>query len=99
MTNLEVLKNKSSKELEALAKLATALANALKQEQPSYALAIAAGIRDKSYDTVANGSIGSYSGEALVTMENGKIWKCIGHSSSGNAYYASNGYIEFIPID
>jgi hypothetical protein len=99
MTNQEFLKNKSSKELEALAKLAAALATALKTEQPSYSLAIAAGIKDKSYDTASNGSIGSYSGEAIITMENGKTWKCVGHSSSGNAYYANNGYIEFIPID
>lgn len=98
MTNREELRGKSAQELEKLAKLAKALADDLRLNQPSYELALQNGVVDKSYDTVANGTISSYGGEAIVRLENGTVWECIGRPSTGSAHYANDGYIEFIPI-
>jgi hypothetical protein len=96
---MEFLKGKSSRELKRIAKAAIKLAEQLNKEKPSYDLAIANGCYDKSYGTTANGEIASYGGEAIVTMENGRRWRCVGHSSTGDAYYGYDGYIEFIPLD
>lgn len=91
------LSGKSYQELKAIAKKAAELAEALKQKHPSYNLAIENGVRDVGYNTTANGYINSYTGEAVIKMDNGDKWKAIGHKSTGNAYYADDGYIEFIP--
>lgn len=90
----------SADQLQAVAKKATELANDLKKRQPSYALALAAGVKDAGYNTVRYGWISSYSGEAEVTMADGSRWRCIGHRPKGSAEWVSReGFIEFIPIE
>ena len=96
---MEFLKNKSPRQLEDIATSAIKLANDLKKEKPTYELALANGCVDKGYNTTANGWVASYGGEAIVEMANGKKWKCVGHSETGDAWYAYDGYIEFIPLD
>lgn len=94
------LKNMSSDALLTLAAKATALAKDLKAVQPSYALALACGILDRSYDTVRWGVIPSFSGECDITMADGSRWRAIGHGPEGCADYVSrDGYVEFIPLD
>ena len=96
---MNFLKNKSSEELNDIAKKATSLSKDLKKEQPSYALALQNGIKDHSYNTTANGLVEAYSGSAIIEMENGQKWKAIGHGPKGNAYYVDReGYIEFIKL-
>lgn len=95
----DLLKGRSSTELEEISKMAAQLSEDLKKVEPSYSLAILAGVEDASYNTTANGRISSYHGEAIVEMANGRKWRCIGHKSSGDAYYAYDGFIEFIPIE
>ena len=86
--------------LRALAKILVERASALEAEQPSAALAIAAGVRDTSYGTVRYGTITSYSGEGIVKMADGRRWKCVGHGPSGNAEVVTRrGYIEYIPLE
>lgn len=93
-------KGMSADQLQAIAKKATELAADLKKKQPTYELAIAAGVRDKSYNTVRYGWISSYGGEAEVTMADGSRWRCVGHSPRGSAEWVSReGFIEFIPIE
>ena len=94
------LSNMSADALEALAKKATSLAKDLRRAEPSYSLAIEAGIKDKSYSTYRCGRVSSFSGEAVVTMADGRKWKCIGHGPRGAADYVSrDGFIEFIQMD
>ncbi len=97
--NTNLLKGLSSQELIALSKEAVQLAEQLKASQPSYELAILNGVRDVSYDTTANGYISSYTGEAIIKLEDGSIWKATGKRSTGDAWYAYNGRIEFTKID
>lgn len=94
-----MLKNMSSKELIKLSKKAMNLAKDLEKDEPSYQLAIEHGIVDEGYNTTANGWVNSYSGMAEITMENGKRWKALGRRCGGDAYYAIDGYIEFIPLN
>ncbi|NBV54732.1 MAG: hypothetical protein EBR79_03360 [Proteobacteria bacterium] len=90
----------SATALETLARRAIDLANDLRKEEPSYRLALEAGVEDHSYSTVRNGRVSYYAGEAIVTMANGKKWRCVGHRSRGDAYSVyRQGYIEFIPLD
>lgn len=87
----------SSQQLFKLSKEATELAKALQAEEPSYKLALAAGISDDSYNTQRCGWVPSYSGKATITMENGDVWLAIGHKQQGNASCIfRDGYIEFI---
>lgn len=98
MNNIN-LSNMSADALEALAKKAKSLAEDLREKQPSYALALEAGVKDESYQTVRYGRIEKYSGEAVVKMADGSRWLCKGHGTKGNAHYVSReGYIEFIPM-
>ena len=87
----------------ALRDLASALvqrAKDLEAEQPSVALALAAGVRDVSYGTVRWGTVADYRGEGIVTMADGRRWRCVGHGPAGSAEVISRrGYIEFIPLD
>lgn len=93
------LKGISSTELRMLAKQAETLAEDLEKDQPTKELALISGIEDKSYNTTANGRVASYVGEAIIVMGNGRKWKAVGHRPTGNAFYARDGYIEFIPMD
>ena len=87
--------------LRALAKLANRTADDLSKEIPSYELALAAGIEDRSYQSVRNGWIPSYGGQAEVTLANGKKFRCVGHRNHGGDAYTAhpNGFIEFIPLN
>jgi hypothetical protein len=96
---MKLLKSKSARELKDIAEAATQLANDLEKTQPTYELALANGCIDKGYNTTANGWVESYGGEAIVQMASGKKWKCVGRGCTGNAWYAYDGYIEFIPLD
>ena len=96
---MKELKEMSARELKALAKKANELAKELEAEQPGYSIAIECGVLDNSYDTTANGRVYSYSGSAIIKMENGTVWKAIGHRSSGDAWYANDGYIEFFKME
>lgn len=94
------LSNMSADALTALANRANALAADLRKTQPSYALALEAGVEDAGYNTVANGYVSRYEGEAIVTMDNGTRWKCVGHLPKGGpSHISKQGYIEFIPLD
>lgn len=94
------LSNLSSVELKKIAKKALQLAADLEKQEPSYALALENGIKDCSYNTTANGYVYSYSGEAEVTMDNGRKWKAVGHRPDGDAWCIyRQGYIEFVPIE
>lgn len=94
------LKNMSVQQLESLSHAASKLANDLRKQEPSYDLALLNGVRDKSYPTVANGYVSKYSGEALITMADGRKWRAVGHGPAGDAYTVTRqGFIEFIPID
>lgn len=89
----------SADALTKLAERAQTLAADLRKEQPSYELAIEAGVKDKGYNTVRCGWVSSYSGEAVIEMANGKKWKAVGHGPRGDASWVSkDGYIEFIPL-
>lgn len=94
------LKGMSSAQLRELAARATALAKALEAETPTYALAIEAGVKEESYRTYRYGHVPAYSGQAIITMANGKRWRAIGHRQEGTPESIDrDGYIEFIPID
>lgn len=94
------LSGMSADALQALAERAQTLAADLRKEQPSYELALEAGVQDRGYDTVACGHVSSFRGEAIVTLEDGSRWRCVGHGPKGGASYVSKqGYIEFIPME
>jgi len=62
--------------------------------------ALGNGVKDKSYQTVRYGWVNSFEGEAIVTDEQGKQFKAIGHKvrgSAGDIY--SYGSIEIIPLE
>ena len=89
----------SADELEALAKKCVSLAKDLRKKEPTYALALAGGVYDISYQTVSNGSVDSYSGIAIITMSDGRKWRAVGRGPQGDAYTITRqGYIEFIPM-
>jgi len=95
-----MLKGKSAETLERIAREASALAADLRSKKPSYALAINAGVRDCSYNTVRWGRVSKYEGEAIIEMEDGSRWKAIGRGPTGNASWIDrDGYIEFIPLE
>lgn len=76
----------NASELEALAKAAAKRAAELRAAEPSYALAIAAGVVDDTYETVRYGFVRSYKGEATVTMEDGSVWIARGEGPLGDAH-------------
>jgi hypothetical protein len=85
--------------LKALAAKALALAADLEKRQPTYELALEAGIEDCGYETVRNGFVAEYRGSAEIVMADGGRWKAIGHGPRGTAEYVSKqGWIEFIPV-
>lgn len=90
----------SASALRDLAAALTTRAKDLEAQQPTLALALAAGVRDNSYETHRWGRVADYSGEGIVTMADGRRWRCIGHGPTGNAELISRrGYVEFIPLD
>lgn len=98
--SLPNLANLSADQLTNLAQQASALAADLSANQPSYQLALAAGVQDRSYNTTRFGFIASYSGTAIITMSDGRRWQAVGHGPCGSASYVSkDGFIEFIPLD
>lgn len=98
MSNVN-LSGMSAVQLDTLAAKAKSLAADLRKSQPTYDLALAAGVRDNSYGTVRWGRVASYSGEAVVTLEDGSRWRCVGRRPKGDAETVERqGYIEFIPL-
>ena len=95
---VQFIKGLSSVQLRDLAKDMVELAADLEKEEPSDELCILHGIKDKGYNTTANGWIDNYAGECTVTMGNGSVWKCIGHCAGGDAWYATQGWIEKIKL-
>ena len=94
------LSGMSADALTKLAERASALAADLRKQQPSYELALEAGVEDRSYNTVREGLVNSYRGEAVVTMADGQRWRCVGRGPRGDAsHISSDGFIEFIPLD
>jgi len=90
----------STEMLEQIAENAAKLAKQLRAEEPSYDLALANGIIDRSYNTVRFGNVASYSGKVEIVMENGTHWLAEGHKPSGGAdWVASEGFIEFTKIE
>lgn len=90
----------SANALEALAKRAAQIAKDLRGREPSYRLALLNGVEDRSYNTVRWGCVPSYSGDALIVMDDGSRWKAIGHGPTGTAEWVSReGYIEFVPVE
>ena len=62
-------------------------------------LAVEAGVRDESYDTVANGYVRRYRGEATITI-GGKRYRAVGFGPEGTAeFIRRNGGIRFTPVD
>jgi photosystem II stability/assembly factor-like uncharacterized protein len=74
----------------------------LRNEVPSYEVAIEAGIQDNSYSAPEQGRILSYSGTVTCTGAGGTKWVCTGHtpllSKSGNVV-TRNGYISFRKLE
>jgi hypothetical protein len=90
----------SAKDLDELSIKAKRLAAHLRAEEPSYDLAIEAGIRNTGYSTVRWGWVSSYSGRVEITMDNGKRWRALGYGPRGNAETVSaQGGIKFEPIE
>ena len=91
--------NMSAEQLDDLAKACIDRAAALRSSQPPIALALLVGIRDVSYNTVANGYITAYVGDCIVEMSGGKKWRAVGHMPVGDAATVKKqGFIEFIPL-
>ena len=89
----------SAEGLESLSKKAARLAAQLREKEPSAALAVAAGIKDRGYNTPANGYISSYSGEVEITMDYGSRWRAVGHGPRGRGgVLYSHGHIEFFKL-
>jgi hypothetical protein len=66
------------------------------ENKPSYSDAIGRGIEDRSYRTVRWGTVPSYSGTAIITVD-GRKWRAIGYGPKGSPERVSrNGYIAFI---
>ena len=98
MKNID-LSNMSAVQLEQLANVALDIANDLRKKEPSYKLAILAGVQDSSYKTVRHGRISRYAGEATITMDDGSLWKALGHGTEGSPEFVTReGYIEFFRL-
>lgn len=90
----------STTELDALADRCTARAKALRADAPGYALALQAGVRDKSYSTVRHGRVDDYEGTAIITMANGDRWEATGYGPRGNAHVVTkDGGITFRKLE
>lgn len=100
VTLMSIISGLSAPQLEELSKIATERATDLRSKEPSYRLALSAGIKDRSYQTVRYGRVESYSGEAFIVLEDGSRWIAIGHGPTGGPDYVSKeGYIEFVPVE
>jgi len=65
----------------------------------SYALAIEAGIENRSYPTVRHGWVPSYAGTAWFKDHLGNPWMAQGFCPDGNAHHIGcDGYIKFSRI-
>ena len=94
------LSGMSVEALRALSKKALKLAEDLKSERPTLKLALEHGIKDKGYNTVNHGWVDSYSGSVLIKMENGSLWRAIGHRPEGSPEWVDRqGWVEFIKCE
>lgn len=80
------LSGMNAEELEKLSARADQLAKALRKEEPSLELALANGVEDLSYKTVANGWVSSYRRTCEVTLANGTRWRGEGKGPTGDAW-------------
>jgi hypothetical protein len=93
---LLAISDSNSQALRDIASIALRLAEDLEKIEPSYTLAVAAGVRNKSYDTVCFGRIASFEGEAILTMADGRKWRCVGYGPVGGCdWIRSHGGITF----
>ena len=77
---------------------AEALSKDLLKEYPTDLLALEAGIVDVGYNTRKYGWVLSYSGEAIIVLDNGSKWRCKGFPSTGTGETLfKEGYIEYSP--
>ena len=91
------LSGMSADQIDVIVRRATSLSKDLRSKEPTYELALLNGIDNRSYRTVRWGLVPSYSGTAIIQMDNGMTWKAIGHKPRGTAeYIEKDGYIEFI---
>ena len=94
------LSGMSVEALRALSKKALKLAEDLKSERPTLKLALEHGIKSQGYKTVSHGWVDSYSGNVLIKMENGSLWRAIGHSPEGSPEWIDRqGWVEFIKCE
>ena len=71
-------------------------ANDLAANMPSTRLAIEAGIEDRSYNTVGNGRVNRYRGEAIITLSSDRKFRAIGMGPIGDPWSIfRNGYIKY----
>ena len=70
----------------------------LERIQPSPALALANGVKQKIYRFPLDGDLVSYSGKALVIMDDGSNWLCIGKGIRIKDGRPEKGYIKFQQI-
>ena len=86
----------NSRCLRDIAVMAEKLAADLEKIEPTYELAMAAGIEDCGYDTVRHGWVSKYRGEAIVTMADGRKWKAVGYGPTGGPdWIGKQGGITF----
>ena len=81
-----------------VSKHAEALSRDLLGEYPTDLLALEGGVTDEGYNTRKYGWVKSYSGEAIIFLDNGSKWRCKGMPSTGTGETLfKEGYIEFSP--
>lgn len=90
----------SASQLEREARKMLKMAKDLRSKQPTVAIALAHGVKDRSYNTVRWGRVASYDGRVAVALEDGSVWSCVGHGPDGDAECIyRHGYVEFIKHD
>lgn len=71
----------------------------LEELEEMYRLAKEGGVKDRSYNTVANGGVSDFRGKATITRSDGKRFRAIGHRPKGTPeWVAKRGWIEFREI-
>ena len=89
----------STRELDSLSIRSSKMAYDLREQKPSYDLALELGITDISYETTSFGYVHSYRGRIIIVMSNGDRWIACGHCSKGtSAETKTQGFIEFLKL-
>jgi hypothetical protein len=75
------------------------VAEDLKKNRPTEALAVFFGVMDCSYQTKNNNLVKNYKGESIVQMDNGKKYRARAHPVAGDGDYINRkSWIEFTEI-